>query len=343
MAMEPLTHHDGDNVFTGGSDGIVKVAATETGRVNGKIAIPSGPDDQHDPPTLLHALSPQSLLLATDSSALYLFDLRTDSTFQNSKPQQTYHPHYDYISSLTPLAPSETSTSGHSRQWFSTGGPTAAVTDIRKGVVFESDDYEEELLSGTVISGQDNGRIIAGSEKGFVRIWDEGVKGLMHDKERRLYVEKGETLDVICPVHDRLVEGDLIAVGLGDGTVRFARTGKKSAVVGRERHDDLEAVVALGFDPDGRMITGGGSTVKVWEKGTESPGTAADSMDEDNSSDGETDEVDGVKPHEAELTGHEESGDESSEGEKPKRRKRKRNKGKGKIINNHVLAFKGMD
>ncbi len=32
--------HDGDNLFTGGSDGIVKVAATETGRVNGKIAIP---------------------------------------------------------------------------------------------------------------------------------------------------------------------------------------------------------------------------------------------------------------------------------------------------------------
>ncbi len=307
------------------------------------IRLRSSPDDQSDPPTLLHALSPQSLLLATDSSALYLFDLRADSTFRNSKPQQTYHPHYDYISSLTPLAPSETSTSGHSRQWFSTGGLTAAVTDIRKGVVFESDDYEEELLSSTVISGQDNGRIIAGSEKGFIRIWDEGVKDLMQGKERRLYVEKGETLDILCPVPDRLAEEDLIAVGLGDGTVRLARTGKNPAMVGHGGHDQLEAVVALGFDPDGRMITGGGNAVKVWEKDTESPGNAADSMDEDNSSEGETDGADGVNHQEAEQNGCEESGDESSEGEKPKRKKRKRNKGKGKNINNHVLAFKGMD
>lgn len=31
---------DGDYLFTAGTDGIVKVAATETGKVNGKIALP---------------------------------------------------------------------------------------------------------------------------------------------------------------------------------------------------------------------------------------------------------------------------------------------------------------
>ncbi|KAL8748631.1 MAG: hypothetical protein Q9184_007177 [Pyrenodesmia sp. 2 TL-2023] len=275
-----------------------------------------------------------------------MFDLRTNSTFRDSRPQQTYHPHYDYISSLTPLAPSDASTTGHSRQWFSTGGATAAITDIRKGVIFESGDYEEELLSSTVIGGQENTRIIAGSEKGFVRIWDEGVKGLINGKERRLYVEKGETLDVICPVRDRLVDEDLVAIGLGDGTVSFARTVKKSGVIGRIRHHELEGVVALGFDPDGRLITGGGDTVKVWEKNTESLSSEADSIDEDNSSEGETHEADGAKHHEAEQNGHDETEDESSEAEKPKRKKRKRNKAKGQNNNNknhHILAFNAMD
>ncbi|KAL8920858.1 MAG: hypothetical protein Q9208_006030 [Pyrenodesmia sp. 3 TL-2023] len=351
MAMEPLIQSGALAATKGAAEPSCSVTTASTFSPEDRMVFSKSqrlrlgddPNGEYDSPTLLHALSPQNLLLATDSSALYLFDLRTNSTFQDSKPQQTYHPHHDYISSLTPLAPSESLTSGYCRQWFSCGGSTAAVTDIRKGVIFESVDYEEELLSGTVIGGQGNTRIIAGSEKGFARIWDEGVRSLINGKERRLYVEKGETLDAICPVRDRLIEEDLIAVGLGDGTVSFARTGKKSGVVGRVRHDELEGVVALGFDPDGRLITGGGTTVKVWEKSTASPGDEADSVDERNSSDEETDEVDSESHHKADQTGHDETEDGSSEEENPKRKRRKRNKGKGKNNNSHILAFKGMD
>jgi len=147
---------DGDFLFSSGTDGIVKVASTETGRVVDKIAIsPIAATGQPDTPSLLHILSPQTCLLATDSSALHLYDLRVSSTkesagFKSRKPQQTHHPHTDYISSLTPLPPTEASTSGFSKQWVSTGGTTLAVTDVRRGVLVKSEDQEEELLSSVL-------------------------------------------------------------------------------------------------------------------------------------------------------------------------------------------------
>ncbi|KAL9008305.1 MAG: hypothetical protein Q9173_006556 [Seirophora scorigena] len=329
---------DGDYLFTAGTDGILKVASTDTGEVTAKIAVPSDPSGAPDSPTLLHTLSPQTLLLATDSSALHLFDLRSDSSFTNPRPQQTHHPHYDFVSSLAPLAPSDTSTSGYCRQWLSTGGSTIAITDIRKGVVYESDDFEEELLSSAILGGAESGKIIAGGEKGFLRMWDGSIKGVMHGEEKRLYVRKGECLDVVCPVPQEVVEDDMVAVGLGDGTVSFARTGKRRGVISHVRHHELEGVSALGFDPDGRLITGGGNTVKVWEKNTESSDGEASLIDDDQEESDEIKDEDGLV---SQANGHEAS--ESSDEEKPKRKKRKRNKAKGRNNNNHILAFNGLD
>lgn len=328
---------DYGQLLSAGSEGIVKAAATETGQVSGKIAIPSDADGKPDPPTNLHALSPQSLLLATDSSALHIYDLRSNNAFADAKPQQTYNPHYDYISSITPLTPSETSTSGYSKQWFSTGGSTTAVTDIRKGVVFESGDFEEELFSSALTDFE---RIIAGGEKGALRIWEGGLKGMIEGKEKKFTVARGESLDVTCSVPTSVAQGNIVAIGLGDGTVSFAQTNhKKTGVFGRIRHDEVEGVMALGFDPDGRLISGGGNIIKVWEKNTEH------FLDNDDLSDSEEDSIEpnGTKHGASEVNGDEESEDDSSEEERPKRKKRKRNKGKDSAKNNHIMAFKGMD
>lgn len=287
-----------------------------------------------DSPTLLHVLSPQTLLLATDSSAIHIYDLRADSTIQGAKPQQTHHPHDDYISSLTALSPSETSTSGFSRQWFSTGGSTVAVTDVRKGIVFQSEDLGEELLGGTAIGD----KFIAGGEKGALRMWEGGIKGLMRGLDKKTTIQKGESLDVMCQMWEEHPGEDVIAVGLGDGSVNIVQVGAKRVnVLDSVKHDEVEGVVTLGLEPGGRMISGGGSIVKIWEKET------ADDLDDEEEEE-EADQANGDSGVGQEGTESADSQDDSSEEERrPKRKKRKRNKGKSRGGTNHIMAFKGMD
>ncbi|KAL8841112.1 MAG: hypothetical protein Q9176_003453 [Flavoplaca citrina] len=297
---------DGSQLFSAGTDGLVKVATTETGEVIGKIAVPS--------------------------SAIHIYDLRADSTIQGVKPQQTHRPHDDYVSSLTALSPSETSTSGFSRQWFSTGGSTVAVTDVRKGIVFQSEDLGEEVLSGTVIGD----KMFAGGEKGALRMWEGGVKGLMGGVDKKFMMQKGESLDVMCKLWEEHTGEELIAVGLGDGAVKIVQVGtKRTNVVDSVKHDEVEGVVTLGLEPGGRMISGGGSIVKIWEKET-SDDLDDEEADVDQIQDDSNDGADGVEGAASQ--------DESSEEERrPKRKKRKRNKGKNRGESNHIMAFKGMD
>lgn len=359
--------HDGDVLFSGGTDGLVKAASTRTGQVSSKIAIVRdryvhsatristraynvendpdivlSPNSDVDAPSLLHALTPQTLLLATDSSALHLYDLRENS-FSGSKPQQTHHPHDDYVSSLTPLPPSDTSTSGFSKQWVTTGGSTLAVTDLRRGVLVRSEDQEEELLSSVFVGGlsakpgRSNGeKVLVGGAGGVLTLWERGV---WDDQDERITVDRGtaggESLDTIAILPDDVGPGGkMVAVGLGDGRVKFVKLGSNKDV-GEVRHDEVESVVSLGFDVGGRMISGGGQIIKVWHEKTE---------DEDEERDGVAAKRNGAS--DSDRSGSDTDGsDGSEEQQKDRRRKKRRKRNRGKDLEGRqdVLAFKGMD
>jgi len=290
---------------------------------------------------VVHALSPQTLLLATDSSALHLYDLRKPYSTVSARPEQSHHPHDDYISSLTPLPPSDTSTSGFSKQWVTTGGTTLAVTDLRRGVMMRSEDQEEELISSTYIgglpaSGSSRGeKIIIGGSSGVLTLWE---KGAWDDQDERIYVERGgaeggETLETISVVPDDLGKGKTIAVGVGTGMIKFVRIGSNK-VVSSVMHDETEGVVGLGFDAEGRMVSGGGQVVKVWHEaldGEDSGDVELGSkrmMGSDN--EGSDDDSDDGSDRESR------SGDKS-------RRKRKKAKGKDRTGGQHIMAFHDLD
>lgn len=142
-------NHDGSWCYSGGTDGLVKAFDSETGKVVSKIAIP--PDSElgeEDAPTVLHALSPQALLLGTDSGKLYLHDLRQGGIEIAAKAAKVWQPHQDeHVNSLFPLPISEASTSSFPKQWVTVGGSTLVVTDLRKGIISTSEDQEAELTT----------------------------------------------------------------------------------------------------------------------------------------------------------------------------------------------------
>lgn len=285
-----------------------------------------------DPPTLLHTLSPQTLLLATDSAALYTYDLRANSTTIVSKAQQTYHPHDDYVTSLTPLPPTDASTSGFSKQWVSTGGTTVAITDLRRGVLVKSEDQGEELLSSAIVEG----KLIVGGEKGGLRFWEVGV---WDDNEETITVGKGASADILAAVPEGVGRESMLAVGMDDGVVKIVGLGgKRPKVVGEVRHDEVEGVSGLGFEVGGRMCSGGGSVVKIWEESVE----PSDDEGEPIGVNGKRMQT-GDSDSGAEDEEHDESLSEEEEKPKKKKKKRKRNKGKDQSNGHHVMAFKGMD
>ncbi|KAJ5891478.1 WD repeat-containing protein jip5 [Penicillium subrubescens] len=288
---------DGEMLYSAGTDGLVKIAKSESGQVENKIAIPLEKSGSIDAPTVIHALSPQTLLLATDSSALHIYDLRIPYSKVSAKPEQSHHPHDDYISSLTPLPASDTSTSGFSKQWITTGGTTLAVTDLRRGVLVRSEDQEEELvstafISGLASSGTSRGEKVAvGGSNGVVTLWE---KGAWDDQDERIYVGGAEAIETLTAVPDFLGKGKMVAAGLGNGLIKFIRIGQNK-VSSEVVHDETDGVVGLGFDVEGRMVSGGGQIVKVWHDAVNTSG--GDSIagekhmmgDSDDSDDGSDD------------------------------------------------------
>ncbi|KAJ6104686.1 nucleolar protein Jip5 [Penicillium sp. IBT 18751x] len=328
---------DGETLYSAGTDGLVKIANSESGVVSNKIVIPFEKDGSIDAPTVIHALSPQTLLLATDSSALHLYDLRIPYSKVSARPEQSHHPHDDYVSSLTPLPASDTSTSGFSKQWVTTGGTTLAVTDLRRGVMVRSEDQAEELISSAYIgglpsSGTSRGeKVIVGGASGVLTLWE---KGAWDDQDERIYVARdadgGESIETMAVVPDELGYGKMLATGLGNGMVKLVRIGANK-VASEVMHDETEGVVGLGFDVEGRMVTGGGQIVKVWH---EAAGAGAGSGMGGKHMLGDSDDSD-------------DDSDSEQEKEKPKKEdkneRKKRKKASRKDGGQHVMAFADMD
>jgi WD repeat-containing protein 55 len=326
--------HDGELCYSAGTDGLVKVFTSETGQVVSKIAIPqpSTGRNEIDGPTVLHALSPQALLLGTDSGKLYLQDLRQNGGEVASTASQTWSPHSEeHVNALVPLPAGENSTSGFPKQWVSVGGTTLAVTDLRKGTIATSEDQEIELTSVAIVQGLKKGgtsvgeKVLVGQSDGVVSLWERGVWG---DLDERIVLDRGGlSVDCLTEVSFGFGRGKLrmneklIAAGLEDGRVRFMRVGRNTVLYEMDaKHDDLDGVIGVGFDVEGRMITSGGQTIKVWTEAKGLPGGGRNGV---NKHDLASDEEDS---DEAPVEDSSEDEDQSNR----KRKKRKRNKGKDK-------------
>ena len=199
-----------------------------------------------------------------------------------------------------------------------------------------SEDQEEELISSAYIgglpsSGTSRGeKVVVGGSSGVLTLWE---KGTWDDQDERIYVDRGpdggETLETLTVVPDDLGKGKMIAVGVGNGLVKFVRIGPNK-VVSSVMHDETEGVVGLGFDVEGRMVSGGGQVVKVWHEGVDNDNDVhsgdkhmMDSDDSDSDKDSDSDA-------------------ETKQGDKS-RRKRKKAKGKDRSGGQDTIALDGLD
>lgn len=341
-------------MYSAGTDSLVKHFEPATGQVISKFSIPKQ-RDMIDAPSLLHVLNPQCLLLATDSGALHIFDIR-DGT-PDKKPASTHRPHSDYISSITPLPPTAMSTSGFPKQWVSTGGTTLAVTDFRRGVLVRSDDQEDELLSSCYISGmgpkghRENGVVACGTSTGVLTLWD---KGSWDDQQERIIVDGdrkgGESIDATVLIPQEMGLGKKVICGLGDGSLRVVDAVRRQVIVSDNlRHDHMESVVSLAFDSANRLISAGGRTVKLWEELSALQGSDEDEEEEEEDDDEgdeseEEEKGNGKRPAESESDSEDSEADHIAEMKQRAKRRKDNQKNKlGPMGAHGVMGFEGLD
>ncbi len=188
--------------------------------------------------------------------------------------------------------------------------------------------------------------MIVGGERGVLRIWKQGE----WDREERAIVDRSGSIDILAEIPDE----DKGAAGMSNGTIRFVDVRKRKVVSNEMSHDEVEGVVGLDFESEGRMISGGGLVVKVWARQSGGEDAQSDDDDEDTSEehgvngDGDgsgVDDTDVELEESSEEEEEEEEEEEVEEEEKNGKRRRKRRRNKGKINGGveHIMAFKGLD
>jgi WD40 repeat protein len=363
---------DGATLYTAGTDNLLKSASTQTGRVISKALLPEA-----DTPSTLLPLSPQHLILGTDTGDILLYDLRAPSSFAAAQPAAEWkHVHGDYISSLLSLPASSTSTTGFPRTFCATGDTTLVQLDVRKPgkVLGKSEDQEDEILCSAFVanapSKQTGGSetVLTGTGGGVVTTWN---RGFWEDHQTRVPLARttGDSVDSLLDLPEGFEVAGLVggwgkyfAAGSGDGKVRIVKMGQNKVVTtlahsysadeakrmagGKVKKGDYvegleEGVSALGIDCEGRIVSGGGLVVKLWTPKEEEEKDAAAEPEERKRRKNRSDsEEEGMNSDEVDS----DSSEDEKERRKRKKKKRKGGRGKAKSTGvKNVNVFKGLD
>ncbi|KAL5601222.1 hypothetical protein BROUX41_006020 [Berkeleyomyces rouxiae] len=359
---------DGSRLFSAGTDSLVKGFDPETGRASVKFAIrPTDVGPRDDPSTLL-MLNPTTLVVGMDSAWVQLYDLANPD-----KKLESLQPHGDFVTAMVPLPPSKTSTSGVPKQWASTGQMTVSISDMRKGVSDESGEQDEMLISMCYVANmrarkasKASGLLVTGSDHGVLKTWDPAN---LEKPVHKIKVKEGESLECMVPLPAALGMGDKVACGFGDGVIRVVDLRTRKVVEDMTMsHDALsgEPVIALAVDCYGRLISGGGQIVKVWEdlaelqaNGDEESEEDEDDDEDDEENDSEDDQTepktngkrtredsDSDAEEDEEDESEDDSGDDSDDGERARRLEQKEAAKKRKLgpMGAHgILKFDGLD
>ena len=285
--FDPLVGSLGENVFTVGTDHIIKKASTETGRVLEKVTLSEDYPTSSDSITkLCHSTTHPLLLAGTENGHILIYDSKN---FQNKyKVEQA---HDDAVNHILPMP----GTSAY--HYLTLGSTTLTHIDIRKGVVSTSDNQEDELLSMCypTDNGKDNDTVLVSHGEGIITIW-KNSKNRFTDQLSRIKVNKAASIDAIIPTMNQ-DEGDLAAsVWCGDSEGLLHRVNyKKGKVVETRVHSGsrgktVDEVGMLEIDFDYRLISAGMDSLKIWSNGAEADLDASESdwsTDEGSDSEGE--------------------------------------------------------
>lgn len=286
VAFDVLENSVGENIYSVGTDHMIKKAATETGKVLAKTDFASHLNDPKDVVTNM-ALSTTHpfLLTGTENGNVLVFD-----TNKLSSPELKFRCDNVHEDAITKILPMPAVSPYH---YLSLGSTVLSHIDIRKGIVTQSDDQSDELLSmcypTEFVNGNKNDTVIVGHGEGIVTLWKNSNNSFM-DQISRVKVNKNASIDtVISPMNagdDNLL--DSIWCGDSDGLLHRINY-KRGKVVETRAHSLLtskmgltDEVSGLDIDYEYRLVSSGMESLKIWSLQTEEDLEGSSSSESDS-------------------------------------------------------------
>ena len=267
VTFDPLESSLGAYVFSVGKDHIIKKAQTETGKVVSKASAFQSYSDERDAITYLtHSSTHPFLLSGTENGDVLVFDSNRLSS--DNLRFDVRGAHDDAVNCILPMP---TVSAYH---YLCLGSTTLSHIDIRKGLVAQSDNQEDELLSmcysNECIDSHNNDCVLVGHGEGILSIWKKS-KNNFTDQLSRVKVNKNASIEVVMPtMSDDDDNNDCVWCGDSDGLLHRVnfKNGKTVETrihsVANGKLGVTDEVTMLDLDYRYSLISAGMDSLKIW-------------------------------------------------------------------------------
>lgn len=263
----------GDEMYSVGSDNVIKRASTLSGKVIAKTTIKSKVLQTK----ILKSQTHPIIVTGDESGNVRVFDEQLEQTniIQNV--------HEDSINSIVQLIFKS------AYQFLSIGSTTVSVWDCRKEQVkLTSENQEDEILSCAFLDQSTGETLVCGMGEGILTIW-KPLKNDFSDQISRVKLSKNESVDCVIST---LQDDDCVWAGTSDGLLHKVDC-KNGKVVEKRVHSIVDEVGFLDMDCEYRLISGGLESLVLWNADDEIEPSEADGASEGASSEEELDDSDG--------------------------------------------------
>lgn len=304
VLFDPLENTVGENLYSVGTDHIIKKASTETGKVLSKTTVSDHYEGSEDAITKLsHSTTNPFLLAGTENGHVLIYDSKNLSTSQLKF--KVSEAHEDSINDILPMPAIS------AYHYLTLGSTTLSHIDIRKGIITQSDDQSDELLSMCFatdhINENKNDTALVAHGEGIVTIWKDS-KNKFRDQLSRIKINKNASVDAIIPTMNYDTDDLRDSVWCGDSEGLLHRVNyKKGRVVETRVHSNTigkygaaDEVGILDIDYEYRLISAGMDSMKIWSANNYAESEKSDSdedsdiNDDDDDSDSDSDsDIDG--------------------------------------------------
>ncbi|CCH42250.1 putative WD repeat-containing protein [Wickerhamomyces ciferrii] len=235
---------EGDEIYTVGSDNVIKRANAITGKVLKKIEI----DSKVLITKIIKSQTHPFIITGDEVGNIRIFDinLKQINIIQNV--------HDDAINNIIQLSHKS------AYQFLSVGSTTLSTWDIRKQEPkMTSENQEDEILSCTFVDPTQGDTLVCGMGEGIVTIWKQSKNDYV-DQLSRVKVSKDESIDSVIST---LNNDDCIWAGCSNGSISKINA-KKGQVIETRIHGSIDEVSFLDLDFEYRLISAGMDKLKLW-------------------------------------------------------------------------------